>query len=139
MRAKKRVLKLFGFTLLIDGLGPKVLYGATATVATTSSFAVSENAVIFCLTVFLGVIGWFIKTSFDVFRKQLEKQNDKIDACLLELTTTKESLRAQSVLLNGWHEDRTEVFQRLRHMESFCEFFKTGRGSGHVSGGKNGG
>jgi hypothetical protein len=133
---KRKLLKIFGFTILLDGMGSKVVYGST--VATTSAYAVSENTLIFCLTIFLGVIGWFIKTSFDTFRDQIKEQNTKIDACLIELTKTKEGLRAQSVLINGWHEDRKEIFDRVRHLESFCEFFKTGRGQGHINENKNG-
>jgi hypothetical protein len=120
---KRKLLKIFGCTVLLDGMGSKAIYGATATAAASSSFAVSENLLIFSLTIFLAVVGWFIKTSFDVFRVQLEKHNEKIDRCLIELTTAKEGLRAQNDLIKGWHRDRKEIFDRLRHIESLRQMF----------------
>ena len=115
---QKTKLRFFTWLILILKMKISLVYASTMGAAVGSSLLISEDILLFCLALFLGVIGWFIKVTFDRFGKQLDRQNDKLDSCVTELVATKENLRSQNEKIELWHKDRREIFDRLRAIES---------------------
>ena len=105
----------------LDDFSHKLVYATAATAATAASFQISENVFVGAITIFLAIIGWFIKITFDSFREQIKENNDKLDKCILEMVKVKENFRAQDVKMESWRDDKREIFERLKNIEVQAE------------------
>lgn len=91
----------------------------------TTSAIVSENVLLFGITVLFGIIGWFIQQKMAT----LDRQNQRVENQLTEnnalLNRILGSMEYQDARVTQWHGDREELFERLRAVETRTSVIET--------------
>lgn len=99
---------------MIDQVSEKSI--AIATVLATA-VTISENLLIAIFTLFLGIIGYFIQRTLAAMQSQITSLRAELEQVNATVNKTQGSITYQDGRIKDWHNDRREIFDRLRAVE----------------------